>query len=432
MKGTSNKIHALCAILICAIALAAGAEPRFEFLSFADYYGGIEPGDGYQNLRSRIFMRPTFGGIHDSSGFEWQLSANLWAQPLGEPNYINLWDIPYESYMFMPFDFFDITLGFKILSYGFSDVSGPLNVTNSGNAIPYGLTEAFDGRRPDPLLQLKFYPSFEDTIELTYIPITRPDRERGGSIALPDSNDTLEWRDDSWLTDPDTMHSLFAVYSHYGEKIDMQFFYGWYTSHKPDFLIPEMTNSIASVIKPVYRKKHTFGFAYSLRLWTMTLAQDIAFTITSDLAGTDIGAQNSELTVNTQLLVNLPWNILSQYSLVYAFFPNHNQHSVGTDSAASAYLAEEVQGFHTQPFQHIAYIITHFEKTFLREKLKTSLNIGFFFSPKIYFGPQITYNISDYWQFELGADITLLEPPDNDLRRNTANDSFYVRLLYRY
>ena len=44
----------------------------------------------------------------------------------------------------------------------------------------------------------------------------------------------------------------------------------------------------------------------------MTLSQDFAFDLTSDLPGTDIGAQNSSLTLNTQLLVNLLGNILSQ------------------------------------------------------------------------------------------------------------------------
>ncbi|RLW70345.1 MAG: hypothetical protein B6D68_00945 [spirochete symbiont of Stewartia floridana] len=130
-------------------------------------------------------------------------------------------------------------------------------------------------------------------------------------------------------------------------------------------------------------------------------------------------------------MVNLPWNILSQFSLVYSFFPNFGNHDAGYDGDASAYLARQVQEFHSQPRRHIAYLIGHFEKSFLREKLKTTLNIGFFFSPKIYFGPRLSYNITDYWQFEAGADITLLDPPDLDLRRNDSNDNFYIRLVFR-
>lgn len=418
--------------VLCLIAASPLSAQNFSFVSFADYYGGIEPSEGYQNLRSRIFMRPTFGGVDDNTGFEWRLSANLWAQPFGEPMSINPWDIPHESYFLLPFNYFDITLGQKIITYGFADISGPLNAPHSTNEAIYSLDESFDRRRPDPLLQVRLYPTFADTIELTYVPITRPDRERQGPISLPGSNDTVEWGPDSYITDPSSLHSIFAHYSHYGEKVDLQFFYGWYTEHKPDFIIPETTSTAASIIRPVYRKKHTFGFAYSLKLWAMTLSQDFAFNLTEDLQGSDIGGQNSDITVNTQLLAKLPWNILSQYSLIYSFFPNHNKHSAGSDGEASSYLAKEVQTFHTQPLQHIAYIIAHFEKPFLREKMKAALNVGFFFSPEIYLGPRISYNISDYWQIEVGADITLLDPPDSDLRRNDSNDNYYVRLLFRY
>ncbi len=417
-------------VLFVTIVSVAGAS-NFEFVAFMDYYGGIEPSDGYEHLRARVFMRPTFSGTDNNSGFEWRLSANLWAQPLGAPSSINPWDILYESYLFLPFDFFDITLGQKIVTYGFADIRGPLNAPNSTNAAPYSLDEIFDSRRPDPLLQLKFYPNFEDTIELTYVPITRPDKERISPITLPDSNDTLEWREDSYITDPESLHSVFLNYNHYGEKVDLQFFYGWYTEHMPDFIIPETSSTVSSVIKPVYRKKHTFGFAYSLKIWAMTLSQDIAFNLTNDIAGTDIGGQNSDITVNTQLLMNLPWNILSQFSLVYSFFPNFGNHEVVNDKDASAYLAKQIQEFHSQPLQHIAYIVGHFEKSFLREKLKTSLNVGFFFSPKIYFGPRLAFNITDYWQVEVGADITLLDPPDVALRRNDSNDNFYLRLVFR-
>jgi hypothetical protein len=76
--------------------------------------------------------------------------------------------------------------------------------------------------------------------------------------------------------------------------------------------------------------------------------------------------------------------------------------------------------------------VAHFEKSFLREKLKTQLNAGFFFSPEIYLAPRLAYSLSDYWSFETGADINLVNPPDDDLRRNPNNDNFYVRLLYRY
>lgn len=421
----------LTALACCCVAVSAGAQ-NFEFVSFVDYYGGIEPSEGYEHLRSRVFMRPTFFGVADKIGLEWRLSANLWAQPLGRPSDIDPWDIPHESYLFLPLTYLDVTVGQKIVTYGFADVFGPLNVAHSTNRAPYSLDGGFDGRRPDPLAQVRLYPSFDDIIELTYVPITRPDRERLGSVALPTSNDTVVWNDDPYLTDPEHLHSVFFHYSRYGEAVDLQFFYGWYTDHTPDFRVPETTRGTRSVLRPVYRKRHTFGSAYSTRIRNMTLSQDFALDLTSDLAGTDIGAQNSSLTLNTQLLVNLPGNILSQYSVVYAYFINHDRHDPGGDPTASSYLAREIQGFHTQPRQQIAFLVAHFERAFLREKLKTVLNVGFFFSPEVYFGPSLAYALSDYWQLQAGADLRLGSPPSEDLRRNPTNDNAYLRLLYRY
>jgi len=424
-----RKICILTVLLLSLQVLSAGAKD-FEFVSFIDYYGGIEPTDGYRNLRSRVFMRPSFSGFEDNTGLEWTLSANLWTQPLGDPEGINPYDILHEAYLLRPFDYFDITLGQKIVRYGFADVFGPLDALHSTNRAPYSLDEGFDSRRADPMIQIRVYPTIEDTVELTYVPITRPDKERRGDVILPDSSDTVRWSDDPYITD--NLHSLFLDYRHYGEKLDLELFYAWYTEHSPDFLIPETSKAEKSIIMPIYRKKHTLGFAYATRIWDATLSQDFAFNLSSDFEGTDMGAQNSDITVNTQLLVNLPWDILSQYSLVYAFFPNHGKHKKGDEDDATSYLAREIQGFHTQPLQHIAFVIAHLERGFLREKLKTSLNVGFFFSPKMYFGPRLSYSINDYWQVAAGCDITLGDPPDNDLRRNNSNDNYYVRLLYRY
>ena len=419
------------AVMLCAAGAAVSLGARnFEFVAFADYYGGMEPSIGYENLRSRIFMRPSFFGTEERSGLEWKISANLWAQPLGEPPNIDPWDILEEAYLLLPFNIFDITVGQKIVTYGFADVFGPLNVLHSANRAAYSLAGGFEGRRPDPLVQLRFYPSFEDSIEFTYVPINRPDRERPGPVPLPGSSDRIEWSGRPYIID--NPHSLFLNYSRYGEKLDLQFLYGYYTDQTPDFRVSETEKGRTSIVKPVYRKKHTFGFAYSTRIWNMTLSQDFAFDLTSDLDGSDIGAQNSSITVNTQLLASLPWNILSQYTLVYAFHINHDGHEAGGDPEAAAYLAREIQGFHTQPRRHIAFIAAHFERSFLRDKLKAEVNLGFFFSPNIFIGPSIAFALSDYWQLAAGADIRLGDPPSDDLRRNPSNDNFYVRLLFRY
>ncbi len=418
-------------LLLFLLPLAMLSAQEFRFLTFADYYGGIEASEGYENLRSRIYMRPWFSAYSEELNMEWLLSARLWVEPYSEGGgvkAIDPWDILEEAYLLFPFDTFEIALGQKLLTYGFADIYGPLNAPHSAFRSIYSLDDPYESRRADPVVQLKLYPTFEDTISLNYIPVTRPDQEREGDVYLPDTDDTVTWEDSPYLLDK--LHSLFLHYSRYGLNADFQLFYGWYVEHTPDFTIPYV-DSAPTTIEAVYNRKHTFGAAYATRIGNNTLSQDFAFNLTSDLDGTDLGAQNSDITVNTQFLCTLPGNILSQFSLVYSWFPNHDGHSE-TDSVEEKYLEEQIRNFHNQPYEHIAFMVGHFEKSFLREKLKTQLNIGFFFSPNVYIAPRIAYSITDLWAFEAGADITLGDPPDYDLRRNPADDNFYLRLLYRF
>ncbi|THB68972.1 MAG: hypothetical protein D6B26_00025 [Spirochaetaceae bacterium] len=421
---------AVLASMLGLFSLPGLSAQEFRFTTFVDYYAGIEPTLGYQNLRSRIYMAPEFYGVHDASGIEWKLSAKMWVQPLGERSVVDLSDILDEAYLLFPLGKLEIILGQKLLTYGFADIFGPLNVMHRTNRAPLSLDDGFEGRFPDPMVNIRFFPTFEDSLSLSYVPITRSDMERLGPVALPDTQDQVVWDQQTWLLD--NPHSIFFNYSRYGEKFDMQVFYGWYTENTPDFQIETVDADVPVVIEPVYNKKHTLGVAYATRIIGGTLSQDIAFNLTSDLAGTDIGAQNSDLTVNTQYLTYLPGGVLSQFTLVYSWFPNHNGHDPGDDPQAAEYLAHEVQTFHTQPLEHIAFIVGHFERAFLRERLKTQLNVGFFFSPKLYIAPRLDFALNDHWTIAGGADINLFEPASEDLRRNPSNDNVYVRLLFRH
>ncbi len=428
-----SRISALgLSLFFFSAALAGGQE--FRMTTFADYYGGIEAAEGYKNLRSRIFMRPEFSGSLLDSSMDWVLSGTLWTQPLKrnkDPYAIEHWDILHQAYVKIPFSKVDFTLGQKLVTYGFADVYGPLNVLHSTNAAPLSLDESYDSRRPDPMAQVRFYPTFEDTIEVTYVPVTRPDKERVDNVELSKTGDTVQWTRHPYLTKPHQLHSVFVNYNRYGNAADFQLFYGWYTEHTPDFRIDTVDWDTPSLIKPVYRKKHTLGGAYSTRVGDWTLSQDIAFSLAADYLGRDPGAQNSDLTVNTQVLMNLPGNVLSQFSLVYSYFPYHGNYKSEGDRKAADYLAEEIQGFHTQPLPHIAFLVAHFEKAFLREKLKAQLNAALIF-PNVYLGPRLAYSLSDHLTLRTGADYTTGRPSRKDLRRNPANDNYYIRLVYSY
>jgi hypothetical protein len=431
MKKTARqRVWIFLLLLVSAMYPFAIEAQEFRFLTFVDYYGGIEPAEGYENLRTRIFMQPTFSGYSDTFGFEWLLSSRLWVQPLGDPYALEASDILYESYIFFPFESFELTIGQKIVDYGFADVYGPLNIAHSSKQALLSLDEAYDNAQPDPLVQLRFYPGFDDILEVCYVPVSRRDAEQADPVFLPGSKDTIIWDDGSFILD--TPHSVFFNYTHYGHNTDFQLLYAWYVEQTPDFQIEETLSTDESEITTVYNRAQSFGAAYSSRLGASTFSQDLAFKLTGDFQGTDIGAQNSSITVNTQLLTNLPGQVLGQFSLVYSYFFNHNDYDKGADPTTADYLASQINTFHAQPYEHIAFMVGHFERAFLRERLKTQLNVGYFFSPELYFAPRLTYSITDFWTLEGGADITLGDPPDDDLRRNPTNDNFYVRLLYRY
>lgn len=419
----------LIGLILLLTANLAGAE-EFRFTGFYDYFGGIEPYRGYENLKSRVYMRPYFSGYDEDSGLEWVFSAKLWTDLMDETARIDPWDILDEAYLFLPAGNFDFYLGQRVLTYGFADVYGPLNMAGSANRAPLSLDEAYEARRPDPMFQVKFYPTFNDTLELAYVPVTRPDRERSDSVYLPDTKDTVIWSDNPYITDK--LHNLFVSYSRYGEKLDWQFIYGNYVENTPDFVVPTVSSSTSVDITTEYNRKQTFGIAYSTGLWNTTLSQDFAFNLTDNLDGTELGSQNSDVTVNTQILANLPGSILSQTSIVYSYFLNYDKVAAGSDADATEYLNGVFHVYHTQPLEQIAFVVGHFERAFLRETLKTQLNVGYFFSPQVYLAPRAAFSISDYWAFETGADITLGDPPDADLRRNPSDDNYYVRLIYRY
>ena len=196
-------------ILVCFISFLSAflSAEEFRFTGFYDYFGGIEPSEGYENLDKRVYMNPSFSGYADNSGLEWTFSARLLVDPEGDTSSLDPWDILGEAYFFLPYGNFDFLLGQKIVTYGFADIYGPLNAANSANRATLSLDEKYDSRRPDPLFQIKYYPTFSDTFELTYIPVTRPDKEQDSPVYLSETSDSVNWSDDSYITE--SLHNVF-------------------------------------------------------------------------------------------------------------------------------------------------------------------------------------------------------------------------------
>lgn len=422
-------------VFLC-LAMLPLAALEFELISFADYYGGIEPNMDYENLRARLFLRPTIQGYHNNSGLEFHLSGDFYYQPIGEPLIINPMDILQEAYLFLPLGNWDISLGQKFVSYGHSDIFSIFNRVNSQDRTLFSMDDSYNSRRSDLMLHLAYYPSFEDSIEFIYIPVPRADKERNEVVPISHSN----WTIDADLTGQDylleNMHSFYMVYSRYGSNWDIQAFYGYYTNQTADFdlsLVNEAVDeSLSGEIGLEYNRIHTMGIAYTTQLGSIALSQEIGANITTDLDGTDMGVRNSDISVNTQIQGVLPGNMLSQLMIVYQHIINHPEVDSSFSSENQEFLSEQIYGFHTQPRHNIALIVGHTEKNFLRDRLKTAINVGFFFSPNILLQPKVSFAINDNLQFITGADYILGEPTDLQLRRNAANDNYYLRLEYRY
>lgn len=421
----------LCVFFTLAISSLAGQD--FRLTSFVDYYGAIEPTERYETIRSRLFFKPSFIWRPDDSAggmnVRFNLSANIWLQPEGTPYAVPNRSILDEAFIQFGLESLDLSVGQKVVAWGFADIMGPLNVVQAANPAIPSLDEGFDSHIAQPLVHLQYHRTWADSISLVYIPFTRPDLQGPDPVFLPGSMDRVDWNTDWFITD--NPHSFFVNYSYWGEQFDLQLVYGWYVDPKPDFAVDSADSLTSSVIRAVHNRKQTAGLAWARRLGPSTFSQDIAFDFASNHSGRALGAQKSRLMVNNQILVNLPFSILSQYSLVYAWFPNHGEYKSYGDAKTAEYLDEQFNGFHTQPLPHIAFIIAHFERTFMRDKLKTELNAGFFFSPELYIAPRLSYSLSDLWQLQAGADINLGAPPKNDLRRNPYDDNFYVRIVYR-
>ena len=244
------------------------ADGELRLLSFADYYGSIEPDESYDTLRNRYYFQPQFQASLFGYLVDINLSANLWYQPSGEGEYTAPENILREAYLSLPAGNFDFSLGQKLASFGFSDVYGPLNVINGADQTILSLDDNLDGRRPDGMLQLQYYPNFSDSYELIYIPFPRPDYD-------PDTDDdesSEEWdlmlnrNSKAYLTDQ--AHSLFFRYYHFSDTFDLQLVYAWYTEQTPgyDFSELEETDQILTgEIGSVYSRNHLFGASRKYR-----------------------------------------------------------------------------------------------------------------------------------------------------------------------
>ncbi len=407
---------------------------ELRLLGFADYYGNIEESRGYETLRGRLYFQPRFqAGLFDGRA-DLTVSANLWYQPIGEDSLVAVENILREAYLWIPAGNFDFSIGQKFAAFGFADAYSPLNVINSSDQTIFSLDDTTDGRRPDGMVQIEYYPNFSDTLELIYVPFPRGDYDPYAeeSIQGETYNLDLNRAEKAYLTEKP--HSLFARYYHFSDNFDLQLVYAWFTEQTPgyDFSATSTdSGTVAGVLEEVYYRNNLFGAGISTAAGDTILSEDLAFTLTSDREGKDPGIANSSITANTQITGTVLNGTFAQVNIVYQYFLNFGQEEDFYGNPLYRDLISQYNSLVIQPQEQIAFLVAHLHRYFLREKLYLGLNAGLFY-PRIYLAPRIEYALSDRMRLEAGADINTGEADNNVFTGKDEADNFYLRVKYEY
>ena len=408
---------------------------NFNGFFFVDYYGDIEPTTSYDNLRNRYHFQPSLSGDLFDYTVKYNLSADLFYDPLGDPslvspdNFIKPENILKEAYLNIPMGDFDLSFGQKLVSPGMTDVFSPLNIVNGEYAYKLSLDDPYDSKRADLMVQLQYYPNFDDSVQLVYVPFPRPDYEPTGLLNLvidADVDIDVNFDADPYLVN--NAHSIYMVYDHMSSGFDFQLDYAYYIEQTPNFNLEELNNgaSLTGTVSTLYTRNHTFGGAYSTSFNGIALVEELAVNITEDFAGTDIGIKNSDITLNSQITWTLYGGIFAQLNVVYQYVINFNQSNLNYPM-----LIDEFNSYFNQPVEHVAFAIAHFHKSFLREKLYLAVNVAYLY-PQVYIAPRVSYALSDEMKIETGADIKTGQPSEYTLARGNLSDNYYLRLKYEF
>ena len=418
--------------LLLTTTLSILSAGEFRLLSYIDCYGRIENGEDYDNLRNRYYAQPEFQASLFNYAVDFTASANVWYEPIGEEGFVDPSNILREAFFSFPLGDFDLSLGQKYETFGFADVFSPLNVINGSNPVLFSLDDPYDAKRADLMLQIQYYPNFDDTLELIYIPFPRPNYEPRGCIEMSDSSVALDFEDQPFLTA--NPHSLFLRYYHFSPSYDLQLVYGWYTDQAPGFDLSDLEETTTDLIGTAdldYSRNNLFGAGISATVGNTVISEDLAFTMTDDPDGKDPGVKNSFITADTQFTRTILNGTFAQVNIIYQYILNYDETDEVYDSALYDTLKDEFSDYFIQPREHIAFAIVHLHKSFLREKLYLGMNAGYL-HPNIYFAPRVSYALSDRLKLETGADINTGEPSDNSLVRSYDYDNFYIRMKYEY
>lgn len=406
---------------------------EFRLLTFTDYFGQIEASNGYDNLRQRNYVRPEFNAdLFDYTAF-FSVSGEFYYDYFADEQIPDSSNILREFYFTFYLPFGDLTVGQKFTNKGKVDVFSPLNLYNGSYRELLSLDEPYQSKRADLQLEIKYYINDENSLELVYIPFPRPDYQGKGELTVDDGRLDFELNKESdpYLFDF-KYQSFYLNYSRYGFDSDLQLFYGYYTNRKYDFDLSDLYvsgSNLRGELEKEYNRTHTIGAAFSTNIGSFALNEEIAFNLTEDFDGDEIGVRNSDITLNSQVTKTLFGRVTSNFNLICQYIINYDKADTNYSTKIDKELISAINDVHLQPNEHIIVAVVHFHDYFLREKLYVALNSALLF-PRVYIGPRVSYKFKDYLSVETGVDFFTGKYENNLLDEDLGGDNFFIRFKY--
>lgn len=409
-----NKIFLLTFLILLQTISAL----EFRTLVFSDLYSTIEPGSDLEIVRQRNYIRPQISmDLFDYSA-ELNISAEFYYDYFNSEIIPDPFNILREAYLSLFLPWGDLIIGQKFTTKGKADVFSPLNIFNASYRERYSLDDPYQSKRAEAGVELKLYLDEKSSLEIMYIPFPRSDYQDNNTTYINELSLTLDKSSDPYLLD--NSQSVFLTYNRYAYSFDMQLTYAFYVDGNYNYVIDYTDNFITKT----YNRVQTFGGAISTNIGPFSISEELAFNLTEDFDGNDIGIKNSDITLNSQIMKTIFGRTFAQINIIYQHVLNYQ--------TSQDIISEAINDVHIQPTDNILFFIGHIHDNFLREKLYIGLNLGYFFSPNVYIAPRVKYKYSDRITIESGIDMYTGEYKNKLLEDDMGGDNFYIRLKFEY
>ncbi|HEB32357.1 MAG TPA: hypothetical protein ENI15_16040 [Spirochaetes bacterium] len=441
-------------IILALYCLAPVTAIDFGGIFEIDYYGLIDPTTFYESERIRLTLATEISGRSKSRWLDFHLSGLLYAQPIGEPAFVELERIVREAYLGLHFSIFDINIGQKFVNWGKVDILSPLNIINHSDTTVLSLDNILEGSLPDPMVQVQVYLADSFNLEIVYVPFLQPNIYPVEEILI---NEYLELDipplkkkifdlDAAFINTEikpfsELANSIHIAANYTSYLFDLIASYSWSVDQALDFdlsgIEEEITefpdrdeHLIRGTAFPAYNRIHNIGAGVSFYLRNLLISADSALKITRDWDGSRMEIKNSELFSTIQVERMFLNRVRVQLNLFHKYVFNYSAQLQSTYGPfMRVYINAVIDDYLLQKPQSQVYILAHFDTHFFRERLLLGGNFIYGYTEKAYYIiPRIAYKLSDYLSISAGADIWIKGTAEGLLGRNETRDNFFIRM----